>query len=178
MDFFILGMPRSRTAWLSVFLTTDKTICHHDPMAFVKDVQCLNMIGGAGRITGVADTGLALFHQWVNRQEVVRVVIKRPVEEVCRSLSKIGLPTDGVPLLAHCLDQINADLTINFHEIDNFLSTLWDICTRGLPFDAPRAALLKTLNIQTTNVHFDAEHIRHLANEVQKGGGSCQSVQQ
>jgi hypothetical protein len=29
--FLVSGMPRSRTAWMAAWLTTDKTICYHDP---------------------------------------------------------------------------------------------------------------------------------------------------
>jgi hypothetical protein len=30
-NFFITGLPRSRTAWLANLFTTDRTICYHEP---------------------------------------------------------------------------------------------------------------------------------------------------
>ncbi|MHB8727567.1 MAG: hypothetical protein ACYC9K_00855 [Sulfuricaulis sp.] len=170
MDFFILGLPRSRSAWLSAFLTTDKTLCYHDALALCRTPNDMHKLGD-GRLTGNADTGLALFYPWVNAQRAKRIVIKRPMEEVWASVEQLGLPTDGLPLLERCLSRVHADLTINFNEIDNFLSTLWRVCSGGFPFDEKRAELFKSLNIQTTRLAWAPERIEHLKNQVLKGEG-------
>lgn len=36
--FFITGLPRSRTAWLANFFTTDGTLCFHDPRESVSEI--------------------------------------------------------------------------------------------------------------------------------------------
>ena len=58
MNFLILGLPRSRTAWLANFLTYDGLFCYHEAIN-----GCLNMDEYAEKVKGKGDsnTALALF---------------------------------------------------------------------------------------------------------------------
>lgn len=42
--FFIAGLPRSRTAWLANWFTTDTSICLHDAWRYARDVKELRSI--------------------------------------------------------------------------------------------------------------------------------------
>jgi len=58
--FLIIGLPRSRTAWLSVAATTQKSICHHEPAAKMQNFEDLRLLWQDDRAEyiGIADSGL------------------------------------------------------------------------------------------------------------------------
>ena len=58
MDFLVLGLPRSRTAWLANFLTHDGLFCYHEAIN-----GCSSMKEYKEKVEGKGDsnTALALF---------------------------------------------------------------------------------------------------------------------
>lgn len=156
----ILALPRSRTAWLANFLTTEKTFCYHDPLANMwsyRDVSSLKM----DRITGVADTGLALFD--LSIFDCKKLIIERSLNDVYASLDKF-LPEVDLSNLNEKLYRIEG-LRIGFDEINERLEEIWDYCT-GLPFDALRADQLKNMNVQVMNLPIDINKIESLRAEI------------
>lgn len=85
--FLITGLPRSRTAWLSVAATTGMSICHHEPGD--GELQSVEEIWGqevSAAYVGIADAGAGLhlaqiLETWAPRT----LIVERPVHEVCAS---------------------------------------------------------------------------------------------
>lgn len=89
----VIGAPRSGTAWAANWLTTDQTLCLHDPL-WRMHYSDLDGIRSA-KTLGVACTGLALFQGWVNAHAARKVILHRNIDEVNASLAKIGMPFVG-----------------------------------------------------------------------------------
>ena len=51
-SFFVFGLPRSRTAWLSVFLSQSGTYCHHEAISgCYTEVDYIDKVDGCGDST-------------------------------------------------------------------------------------------------------------------------------
>lgn len=69
MSFFVLGLPRSRTAWLSVFLSQSGIHCYHDGMN-----GCRTMVEYRDKIKGCGDSTTAFAYMngvYINMPTVV-----------------------------------------------------------------------------------------------------------
>jgi hypothetical protein len=98
--FLITGLPRSRTAWWSALCSAavDNTICFHEPCSLAQSwEQSLDVWATPGYTNvGIADSSLG-FHL----EEILAVhrprtlVIKRPIDEVEKSLAEVGIKTPG-----------------------------------------------------------------------------------
>jgi hypothetical protein len=91
INFMVLGGPRSATTWAANWLTTDTTICLHDPLLEYPIARLQNLTFPRGQSLGVACTSLCLYPDWVNEQHCPKVVLHRPIEEINRSLRELGL---------------------------------------------------------------------------------------
>jgi hypothetical protein len=56
LDFIVLGLPRSATTWLANWLTTDRSLCLHDPFAKTLPEQW----DAGGKRLGISCTGAYL----------------------------------------------------------------------------------------------------------------------
>lgn len=99
--FFCTGLPRSRTAWLSVIATTPRSICAHEPSRDFASFDDLKAAWLAPRpapeFVGVSDSGLGLQIGRVLEEIQPRtLIVERDLEEVRRSLAAYmrGLPYD------------------------------------------------------------------------------------
>src|SRR5437773_11222101 len=97
----VLGMPRSGTAWAANWLSTDHTLCYHDPL-WHRYYTELDEIESTKRL-GVACTGLALFPDFVNGHPARKVILRRPIGEVNASLTAMGTE----PLAARWVDALD-----------------------------------------------------------------------
>lgn len=95
---FILGLPRSRTTWLTEFLKTDKCKTSHEESIRHDSLESLHQSG----FDVICDTGLLLI--WKELKGIV-ILIERPVQEVEGSLNEMGFP---VP--RDFLEMMNDDL--------------------------------------------------------------------
>lgn len=77
--FFITGLPRSRTAWLSVVATDNHGECWHEPASlFSSYVEMLNWwYAGKYRFRGVADSGLGMAIGQILGSRIPTVIIER-----------------------------------------------------------------------------------------------------
>ena len=92
VPFIIYGLPRSRTAWLSMFLTYKDWTCHHEKMMHMRRIGDFKELMTAPN-TGSAETG-ACYGRCLMKYfapNLKEVVILRPVEEVMESLMKIDM---------------------------------------------------------------------------------------
>lgn len=152
--FLIFSLCRSRSSWLSVLLTTDRSICLHDYAAYSR---ALPELPGYDYV-GMADTGAALeFKHWRRSYpSAPLVVVRRDPRQAAASLARV-VRVPYRKLLARAqetasaLDEIEGDrhaLSLDFSEVDSRAEEIFQHCLPGLYFDRERLRLLSTMNIQ------------------------------
>lgn len=144
IEFIVVGLPRSGTAWAANWLTTDTTHCIHDPLARYHHTD-LDRIASSKRL-GVSCTGLWQFPDWLNQHPAKKVILHRDRAEVARSLGRLGFADLPFP----ALDAI-AGMHVNWRDLWDDPEPIWEHLI-GTPFDAERHQLLRELNVQ---VDFD-----------------------
>ena len=164
--FFIAGLPRSRTAWLANFLTTDESFCYHELTADCLDLAEMpeHFRRTGRRLVGDADTSLALLYKPIKKlfPGARWAVIERPVEEVEKSLrDDLGITLDPglLDLLLENLEIIKRDaLVVSFNDFtESTARFIWAWCLPGIDFDEARWKLLDPLLIQLNPAVFHAE---------------------
>lgn len=88
IEFMVLSAPRSASTWVANWLTTDETLCLHDPL-WKYHYSELDAIQSSKRL-GLADTGLAKFPDFVNAHPARKVILHRDLEECSDSLVALG----------------------------------------------------------------------------------------
>jgi hypothetical protein len=144
MDFIVLGLPRSATTWLSVWLTTDRSLCLHDPFAAALPEDWPR----DARRFGISCTGAYLFPKWLARQECPVAVITRDPGACDASLHRIGL--------GGCIEPLHDALATvdgrrwRFTDLWNEekARALWAFLLPGIAFDATRYRQLRDIQIQ------------------------------
>lgn len=106
----VIGTPRSRTAWLSAFLSAPDRIFVHEPSVHWRDLddlrKFLDQPGAAA-----CDSGLTLF--WRDamemRPDLRLIVVLRPLAEVFDSYERAGIPItpQGRRAIAETFDVAN-----------------------------------------------------------------------
>lgn len=151
--FIVYGIPRSRTAWISMFLSYKDCVCHHEKAMFMRsmqDVRDLFSTPNTGTVETAASYGRCLI-KWLI-PNIKEVVILRPVEECVESLMRLDLSSIGTSfdrkkverLMKRgraTLDKIAKDpnvLVINYTDLDKeeTIKQLFEFC---LPYDFDRA---------------------------------------
>lgn len=140
IDFMVIGLPRSGTAWAANWLTTDTTLCLHDPLAKYHHTELDGLV--SDKRLGVACTGLWMVPEWINAHPAKKVILHRPLEAINRSLKAMG----AMQLGDVSLDHING-LHVDCEALWSDPEPIWNHLT-GLPMDWERHALLSTLNVQ------------------------------
>jgi hypothetical protein len=143
IEFMILGAPRSATTWASNWLTTDTTLCLHDPLVHwqkeeLDDIRTLRRLG-------VACTGLALFPEWVNAHPARKIILHRPLSEVDESLVRMGL-TPCSTQWEGVLDRIEG-VHLDWKDMFTRPQFIYEYLL-DLPFDAERWSVLRQMNVQ------------------------------
>lgn len=153
--FVIYALPRSRTFWLSRFLSYREWHCGHEELPrcrSLEDVQSWL----AQTCTGTAETCAAPWWRLVHN-DVRQIVIRRPPEEVIDSLVKMGLDRDYatklIGRLDQKLDQIEARvpgvLSVSFSSLgtEEGARRVWEAC---LPYEFDKTwwTSLNAINLQ------------------------------
>ena len=143
--FMVLSAPRSASTWMANWLTTDRTLCLHDPVLEYKpealdDIPC-------ERALGIACTALPLLPHVVNAHGARKLIIHRDLLEVNRSLVSIGLSPLGWRWKG-ALDTL-LGMHVQYQDLfDPFTAELiWKHLT-DLPFDAERHRLLCDMHVE------------------------------
>jgi len=90
IDFMVLGLPRSGTAWLANLLTTDDSYCRHE--AFWKSTLVqLDLIDAPGKF-GVSETSAYCIPDVLNDHSARKLIVTRPLNEINKSLKSLNLP--------------------------------------------------------------------------------------
>ena len=129
---FILGLPRSRTKWLSEFLKTEDCKTSHEESFRHPSLESLYNSG----FDVICDTGLIIL---CKKLDGLIILIDRPLEEVIESCNEIGLSTDILPELRKVFDEAKK----------------YCIC---IPYeDLKKEAVCKLLFESVTNEKFDRD---------------------
>ena len=90
--FIVLGLPRSRTTWLSRFLSYGDWICGHDELRHVRsldDVKAWFSQPNCGTVETDAARWWRLFDRFAPGAQIA--IVRRPVDEVVESLLNIPM---------------------------------------------------------------------------------------
>lgn len=163
MSFFIVGLPRSRTAWLSNFMTYDGLYCHHEALNGCRTLdQYREKIGQDGD----SSTGLMLLDLntlFPNRKIlIIESDVKRAISfrRLC-----YGLEDNGE--MSYIQSKLNAleGLRVGYNEINDRLGEIWEYLS-DIPFDKKRGDLIMKQNIQTQNYNVNLDAMRDLLNDL------------
>ncbi len=94
--FLILALPRSRTAWLSRFLTYGDWVCGHDELQYMRSLGDIRTWLSQGKV-GTVETNAAPWWRLIPKfmpegPEGPRIVtVRRPLAEVVQSLRPFGV---------------------------------------------------------------------------------------
>lgn len=143
IDFMVIALPRSGTTWAANWLTTDSTLCLHDPL-FMHHYSELDDIK-SDKSLGISCTGIYNFPQWINAHPARKVILHRDLNEINESLNELGLANlpDDEPSK---LDKI-AGMHVHWTEIFDNPKKIYEFLT-GKCFDPERHKELKAIEMQ------------------------------
>lgn len=161
--FIVFGLPRSRTAWLSAFLSYRDWRCFHEVAITLRSIEEIKSFLGQPRI-GVAETAAAPGWKMLRHYfpEARIVVVHRPVEEVVDAMMNVDVSGiaryDPVLLernmqrIDRSLDRIAAEpdvLTVGYADLDReeVCAAIFEHCL-PYPHDHAWWAITRRRNIQ------------------------------
>ena len=164
MNFFVIGLPRSRTAWLANFLTQDR-FCFHEGLNNCHNIEEYKQ--KLGEDYGDSSTGLMLLDMNTEFPNAPKVIIEGRTKEAI----EFGHKTYGlydpnyVNFLNERMSKIEG-MRIHFDEIDDKLPIIWEYLI-GTPYDKNRADLLKRMNIEIKDpFDFNIDAMNDLCNSL------------
>ena len=158
-NFIVVGLPRSRTAWLAKFLSYDQVRCQHEPSLRFESIIDLDFYFSDPHAAASDCMMTWLWRDILKVRPAARfVVIRRPRIEVEASLAKLGitLPSWFLEKMDRRLDEIVVEagrgrvMRKAFHELaeEDHCRDVFQYCL-GREFDPDWWAMLKDANIQS-----------------------------
>ena len=140
--FFVLGLPRSRTYWLSVFLG-----CAHEGYSYYSDYSDFMK----SKYTGDSTTCYPWIKDYTNGCR--KIVIERDVKEAFKASEAIfdNISINTLIDIQYELNQVKDCLRINYDDISSNLEEIWKYCY-DLPFDKERADKLNDIQLENTHL--------------------------
>jgi hypothetical protein len=139
----VISAPRSASTWISNWLTTDDTLCLHDPL-WQRHYSELDAIESP-KMLGIACTGIALFPEWVNAHPARKIILHRDFDEIDASLDKIGMSSIKATW-AGVLEQIRG-VHLPWSDVFEAPQPIYEYLL-DKRFDPERHALLREINMQ------------------------------
>ena len=143
-NFFIAGLPRSRTAWLANLLTTKDSFCFHE------------VIGRTGMLPERTDkyVGSAETCSYLIPEGSKTVIIHRSVDDCMASMAKSFDITNAELDLLRAAFEVESvalyklsGLHIDFEDIDDNIEHIWKYLLPSIPVDLDRVAEMKRVNV-------------------------------
>lgn len=122
MSFVVYSLPRSRSFWLSKFLTYGDWLCSHDETNHFRSLDDVRSWLGRAN-TGSVETTASPF--WRLIPDVKTVVLRRPVNEVVDSLEKLGMVQNREAVRA-VIQRYDRKLDQICHRVPNVLSVTFE----------------------------------------------------
>jgi hypothetical protein len=168
ISFMILGGQRSATTWMANLLTTDNTLCIHDPL-YSYTLKQLDDLHVPGKRLGIACTGSLMFDEWVRKHPAKKVLLYREPEEVNASLRQLGLAEISVMKQFELLEKAKMPVFQWDKVFDAHIAR--EICRiLNVPFCAHRHYELRQMNIQPAfeRVGVNPEAVQHLVQRIKE----------
>ena len=147
MDFIVLGLPRSGTTWIANWLTTDRTLCMHDPFSYGMPETWAR----DERRFGISCTMAHFFPDWLERFDCPVAVIERDTMACMVSLDEMGLGNDTkrMSVIKASIDRVYGRRW-QFDDLWNeeTARNLWDFLLPGISFDTLRYRQLRNMQVQ------------------------------
>lgn len=152
--FFVFSLPRSRSFWLSKFLSYRWKRCGHETALKLQHPR--DLAAAMEGMDGTVETGSIVGWQTAVDQfpNARLVVVKRPLIEVCRSFERLGIVPNLLDLgrkqyLLDELSQVDEVLTIQSKDLSNpsVARQIFEYCL-GDPFDVQWWESLIGTNLQ------------------------------
>ena len=143
MNFFIFATPRSRSAWLSVFLTGKDSFCYHE--LTVEDGWKNTPTLRDEKVVGAVDTLASLYPDTVYAAfpKASFFTLERDRNEINASIKKLGFDLDARQIVLPKHNRIYFD---KLNDV-GYLAEIWSMII-GEGFDAERAKMLIDMNVQ------------------------------
>lgn len=168
--FFITGLPRSRTAWLSVLFSHGRSTCMHDGVKFGRNDFAQALTSSPLDYSGDSDSGLLIYWPTVCEMfpEAKWVIIKRDASACRESYRKYfkGRIYCGSELVNDHTNQVFDVLSNAFHkaiegipserlmevdfdalEDESTVKAVWEWLTPENPWDQARYEMLQQMQI-------------------------------
>ena len=155
----IIGLPRSRTAWLSVFMSQSGTYFHHEA---INGCYSLDEYDEKTENNGDCTTGFSVLLDKLKGRNVV--IIKKNNEEFesCVKWCDVTYGIDSREYLSTLNEMLNTidGLVVNQSDIDSFLPEIWDHLVDDVWFED--YSEIKKLNIQVNNADINEVAVKAL----------------
>lgn len=181
--FVVFGLPRSRTYWLSRFLSYGGWHCGHDEVRHVRGLDDVRSWLSQDRMGTVETAAAPFWRLMVDIRPDVRIAtVRRPIPQVIDSLSRTGMSFDMAVLTRHLtklnrkLDQIERlpdVLSVDYAALTD-AATCRKIFEHCLPFphDAAWWARLDAVNLQV-DLAAQFRYLRAYAPQLRKAEAVC-----
>lgn len=165
LSYLVLGLPRSRTAWLSLLLTHGESFCFHDLSGLVhhKWELAAKIQSHEAYACGAADSGaiLALGEVMAAMPHTRLVYVERPVREVAASMHELLRLRDVdlvqtanyITRLAGIIDDAQhryPGLKVRYEDLDSEVTcrAIWQHVTQDrLPFPVEHFERMKRMKV-------------------------------
>lgn len=146
IDFMVLAAPRSGTTWAANWLTTNTTLCIHDPLLRMRRNQLDDI--ETTKLLGISDTSLYQFPEFLAAHSARKVVLHRDINEVNDSLEALGVLPIHVENSQCQLDNIKA-MHVSWTDMfyPDTAAPIYEYLTQQ-PFDIERHYELTKMQIQ------------------------------
>jgi hypothetical protein len=159
--YLITGYPRSRTAWLSNFMTYGPSFCFHELGASAHPCSFPDILNKM-RVpyAGVCDSRALLYQEIFMEDfpEAKVVIIERKREEVVKSMDALGFDFEEASWAyerqIRRMEQYQP-LRMPFEELD--AGAIWNFCVPGFPVNIQRMKMLEGFKV----ILRDKELYRH-----------------
>ena len=156
--FFITGLPRTRTAWMSQFFTTNESYCYHEALrkAVTTGKVADTMLNRNEYYVGNSDSSLPFYIDDMMEYfpDAPILIIERDVFEVDQSLRNLFGGNHDEVLIKTMRELVRIEkeyhtVSVSFEELDDpvVMKDIWKYLIPAIPFDKGRYERFNELNI-------------------------------